>query len=166
MAALIAFPLLTLLMIFQSSVVSRMPLIHGTADIILLVIIAWALQNRVRTAWIWSIVGGLLVGFISALHFTVPMVSYLLVTGLALTLRRRVWQAPILAMVIVTFVGTLLSHTISTAALIINGVPIPLLESLNQITLPSLILNIIVAVPIFAAIRDLAEWIYPEEIEI
>jgi hypothetical protein len=34
------------------------------------------------------------------------------------------------------------------------------------IILPSLLLNIILAAPVYAVIKDLAEWIYPEEIKV
>lgn len=166
MSVILAFPLLSLLVIFQTAVISRMPLIHGSADIVMVVVIAWALQERVRTAWLWSLFGGLLVGFVSALHFSIPLSVYLLATGLALVLRQRVWQIPVLAMFVVTFAGTLVQHTLSYGFLVISGTSLPLGETLNQILLPSLILNLILAVPVFALIRDLADWLYPEEIEI
>ncbi len=166
MPTLIAFPILGLLVIFQSAVVSRLPLLHGSADIVLLVIIAWALQERVRTAWQWSILGGLFVGFVSALHFSIPVASYMVITGLVLLVRRRIWQMPILAMFAMTFIGTLFSLVLSALAVSIGGATLPLLNTLKLIILPSLILNLLLAAPIYAIVRDLAEWVYPEEIEI
>ena len=166
MPTLIAFPILGLLVVFQSAVVSRLPLLHGSADIVLLVIIAWALQERVRAAWQWSILGGLFVGFVSALHFSIPVVSYMAITGLVLLIRRRIWQIPILAMFAMTFVGTLFSLVLSALAVSIGGATLPLLDTLRLIILPSLILNLLLAAPIYAIVKDLAEWVYPEEIEI
>jgi len=165
MSTLIAFPTLGFLVILQSAVVSRVPLLHGTSDLVLLTIAAWALQDRVRTAWQWSLIGGLFAGFISALPVSVPLVSYLAVTGLALMLRRRVWQAPILAMFALTIFGTLLSHAISALAVSLSGASLPIVEAMNLITLPSLILNLVLSVPIFALIGDLANWLHPEEIK-
>jgi len=166
MPTIIAFPILGLLVILQSAVVSRLPLLHGTADIVLLVVIAWALQERVRTAWQWSILGGFFVGLVSALHFSIPLVSYMVITGLVLIVRQRVWQIPILAMFAMTFVGTLFSLILSALAVSIGGVSLPLLDTLRLIILPSLILNLILAAPIYAIVKDLAEWVHPEEIEI
>jgi hypothetical protein len=166
MSVILALPLLSFLVILQTAVISRMPLLHGTADIVMVVITAWALQERVRTAWLWSAFGGLLVGFVSALHFSIPLSVYLLVTGLALALRQRVWQIPILAMLAVTLIGTLAQHILTYGFLVISGTSLPLEETFNQILLPSLMLNLILAVPVFALVRDLADWVYPEEIEI
>ena len=66
MAVLIAIPIMGVLAILQSSLVSRLPLLQGTPDLVMLAIIAWALQKRVQTAWQWSIIGGLVVSFYSA----------------------------------------------------------------------------------------------------
>ena len=91
MATFIAIPILAILTIIQSSVISRLPVLQGTADIILLVIIAWALQDRVRSAWQWSIIAGLFVGLVTVLHFTIPLMVYLAITGLVLIIKRRIW---------------------------------------------------------------------------
>jgi hypothetical protein len=57
---LVAIPVLGLCAVFQSSVISRMPLFYGKADLILLVVIAWALYPKVDSAWFWAGVAGLL----------------------------------------------------------------------------------------------------------
>ena len=166
MVILLAIPLFIFLGIFQSAVVSRLPLLHGTADLILLVVIAWALQERVRSAWQWALIAGLVVGFLTALNFIIPLAGYLFVTGLALLLRQRIWQVPILAMLTVTFVGTLFINIITTIYLSVLGTSLPILETINLIILPSTILNLILSIPVYALVKDLAEWVYPEEIDI
>jgi hypothetical protein len=163
---LLALPLFGILAIFQSAVVSRLPLLHGTADLILLVVIAWALQERVRTAWQWAVIAGVIVGYISALNIVIPILAYFLVTGLALLLRQRVWQVPVLAMLAVTFVGSLLIYGLTALVLSISGTPLPLIDTLYLIILPSTILNLLLSIPIYALVKDLSEWLYPEEIDI
>jgi rod shape-determining protein MreD len=165
-AILMAIPILGGLLMLQSAVISRIPLLHGTADLVLLAVVAWALQERVETGWHWAILAGLLVGFISALPLVAALAGYLLTVGAALLLRRRVWQAPILAMFVATVFGTLLMHAISFVSLRLLGTPLPLRESLNLITIPSLLLNLVLAIPIYALLGDLANWLYPEELEV
>jgi hypothetical protein len=165
-ATLLAIPIFIVLGIFQSAVVSRLPLLHGTADLILLVVVAWALQERVRTAWQWAAIAGLIVGYISALNVIVPVAGYLVVTGLALMIRQRIWQIPVLAMPAVTFVGTLLVNIATAIFLGIMGTPLPFLETLNLIILPSIILNLLLSIPVYALVKDFSEWVYPEEIDL
>lgn len=166
MSVLIAIPILGAMLILQTAVFSKMTLLHGTTDLVMLTVIAWALQKRAQTAWQWGIIGGLFVSFVTGLPFFVPLISYLAAVGLALILRQRVWNIPILAMFIVTFVGTFLTQAFSVIALRITGVTIPVIQGLNTITLPSLILNLLVALPIYALIGELANILYPEELEV
>jgi rod shape-determining protein MreD len=166
LAILIAFPILGGLMMLQSAIASRIPLMHGTIDLVLLALVAWALQNRVNTAWQWALIGGLLFSLASALPVGVMLVGYLGVVGLAELLKRRVWHVPVLAMFVTVFLGTLITHILSILALLLTGTPLPLWQTLNLITLPSLLLNTLLAVPMYALMGDLAGWLYPQEIEV
>lgn len=165
MPILFALPFLGVLVILQSAVVNRMPLLHGTPDLILLVITAWALRSRVKTHWHWTIIGGLLVSLFSSLPVYVYPAGYLAATALALFLRQRVWKVPLLAMFGVVFIVTLFIHFLTVFTLGLQGTLLPILEVLNQVTLPSLLLNLLLAVPIYAIIGDIADRFYPEELE-
>jgi hypothetical protein len=164
--ALIALPIFSMLVILQSTIVSRFPLLHGSADLVLLVIIAWALQEQVDSAWIWALLGGLLIGFSSAVSLFIPLAVYLSSNALALMVRRRIWQIPILGMFAITLIGTLLSHVLTALTISISGTALPWLDVFQLITLPSLFLNILLAAPIYAIVKDFASWLHPEVIEI
>jgi hypothetical protein len=47
----------------------------------------------------------------------------------------------------------------------ITGTSLPFLNALNLVTLPSVVLNLLLAIPVYAIISDLAKWIYPEQLE-
>jgi cell shape-determining protein MreD len=166
MTTLIAIPILGLLVLVQSAFASRVPLLHGTTDLVLLALLAWALQKRVQTAWRWVIIGGLLVNLVSSLPPLIPLVGYALSTGFALLLRKRVWQVPLLAMFAATFTGTLITQGVALAALILTGHPIPVWEAFDLVFLPSALLNLVFAIPAYTLVGDLANWLYPEEIEV
>ena len=165
MATLIAVPIFALLIIFQSAITSRITLAYGVADLILLTIIAWGLNEKVETAWHWTLIGGIMTSIVSAVPFGALFIGYLLATFITLLLRKRVWKVPILAMFVATFIGTLIIHLFTVISRWISGVSIPIIDSFYYITLPTLILNLLLAVPIYVIIKDLAKWIYPEKIE-
>ena len=166
MATLISIPILIVLAILQTAILSQLQILRGTSDLILIIIIAWALQKRVQTAWQWGIIGGLITSIFSALPFGVAIAGYLVSIGIALLIRRRIWQVPILAMFVSVFLGTLITHLIDLVALNLVGNPMPWLEALNLITLPSLLVNLLLAIPAYALMADLARWIYPDELEV
>mgnify|MGYP001252737064 CR=1 FL=1 len=163
MRNIIAFPLLGLAVILQSSIVSQVKLISGYADLLLLMLAAWALQERVKSAWHWAVVACVLVGFVSSMPWPVVAVGYLGVIFLAQILQRRVWQAPLLAMFSVIFIGTIFIHILSFVALRVLGTPFSFADVIGLITLPSLLLNMLFSIPIYALMRDLSRWVYPFE---
>jgi rod shape-determining protein MreD len=163
MKNLVVFPLLVLVFIVQSTIASRVPLLSGTVDLPLLFLVAWALQERVESAWTWAIVAGIFAMFFSALHPLVYFVGYLLVVFLARFVQRQVWQLPILAMFTVSFFGTIIMHLLSFATLRFLGSPILLDDILALITLPTLFLNFLFVIPIHSLMRDLAVWMFPSE---
>jgi rod shape-determining protein MreD len=166
MAILIAFPILGGLLMFQSAITSQIPLLHGTVDLVLLALVAWALQKRVDTAWHWALIGGLLFSLASALPAGVMLLGYLGVIALAELIKRRIWHVPVLALFVIIFLGTLLTHGLSILALVLSGTPLPLLQAFNLVTLPSLLLNTLLAIPMYSVMGDLAGWLYPLEIEV
>jgi cell shape-determining protein MreD len=164
MAILISIPVFVSLTLIQSGIFSRLPLLNGTVDLVLLVIIAWSLQERVKTAIEWSIIGGLIAGLATALPFGIILGSYFLATGISLYLKRRIWKIPILGMLSATFIGTILVFIASYFAVSLTGTFLPITQTLNMVLLPSLLLNIITAIPVYILTTDLASWIYPEEL--
>jgi len=161
MRNLVAIPVILLSLILQSAVISQVYLLSGIADLPLVMLAAWALQEEVESAWHWAAAFGLMVGFVSAIPWYVPVISYIVVVGFAQMLQRRVWQAPLLAMFSITFLGTLILNGFSVIVLRIGGVVLPLEDVLGLIVLPGVLLNLLLAVPVYAIMRDLSRWVYP-----
>lgn len=164
-AQLVGLLLFVVFYILQTGIFSQMPLISGTADLILLFFAAWSMQEKIKYQWAWVIIGGLAVSMVSAMPFYVPLLGYLGVFGISKLLQRKVWQAPLLAMFIVTLLGTLFQHGLYVVALQVTGVPISWGESLDRVILPSVLMNLLFALPMYAIINDVVGRIFPLEVE-
>jgi rod shape-determining protein MreD len=156
---LIAFPLLALVVILQSAVISQMSLLAGYADLMLIILAALALKTDAASAWLWAVLGGIMVSFVSGMPWPVTMAGYLFVVLIAQILRQRIWQAPLLAMFSVIFLGTLSMNLLAILVLNFLGTPLPFGDSLGLIVLPSILLNLLFSVPVYAVVRDLAQWV-------
>ncbi|GER81241.1 MAG: hypothetical protein JETCAE02_03830 [Anaerolineaceae bacterium] len=165
MRQLIAFPALALAVILQSAIVSRITLLSGFADLVLVVVVAWALQEGVTSAWHWSVLAGIATASISGLPWWAPLSGFLAATLLARFVQRRIWQAPLLAMFAVTFFASMFSYFISYAALALMGASMPLTDSFTLVILPSALLNLLFSIPVFWLTRDLSRWVNPVEEE-
>jgi hypothetical protein len=163
-AILTAIPVLLFVTILQTAIASRILLLSGNADLVLLVVMAWGLQERVRGAWIWGAAASLLVGIVSGIPWYIYLIGYLSVVGLARLLVHRIWQAPLLAMIAVTFIGTLELLILMFILRTLFEVPLALSEVFSQIVLPTILLNLLLAIPVHALIRDLANRLYPEKV--
>lgn len=163
MRNLVAFPLLGLAVILQSSVVSQVSLLSGYADLPMVLIAAWALQERVQSSWHWALTVCLMVGFVSGAPWPILLLGYLGIVFLARILQRRVWHAPLIAMFSVVFLGTFFYHLVSFVVLRFLGTPFLLADVIGLITLPSLLLNMLISIPIYAFMRDVSFWVYPVE---
>lgn len=163
MRNIIAFPLIILAVILQSSIVSEVQLLNGYADLPMILIAAWSLQERVDSAWHWAAVMILFVGFVTRLPWFILVIGYFGIVYIARSLQRRVWQAPLLAMFSVVFIGTLLMHILSFITLSLLGTPFSLSTVATLITLPSLLLNMLFSIPIYTFMRDVSYWVYPIE---
>jgi rod shape-determining protein MreD len=161
MRNLIAIPVLFLAVILQSAVISRIYLLSGAADLPMVMLAAWALQDSVDSSWHWAVALGILVGFVSALPWYVPVISYVFVVALAQMLQRRVWQAPLLAMFSVTFLGTVFLNILTYLVMRIGGVEMPFEDVLGLLVLPGMLLNMLLAIPVYTIMRDLSRWVYP-----
>jgi hypothetical protein len=83
---------------------------------------------------------------------------------MARILARRVWQAPLLAMFTVTLMGTMVLLMLTYVERSLLEVPLPFNLSFVRIILPSILLNLLLAIPVHALVHDLANRLYPTEV--
>jgi len=155
-----------LAMMLQYGVFSRWMILSGSPDLVLLLIIALCLHQKHRRFWILILIMGGVVGFVSALLFFIPMVVYMAVYLASFGLKQRVWQTPLLAMFLLTFGATILVNFLSIAVLFIQRIPFNFSIALVNVVLPSVFLNMFLAIPVHAIMRELSVWLYPQGAQI
>jgi len=166
MAVLLGLALFSSSLVLQSSLISHLRLLHGTADLPLLVLVAWLLHPRLPWPWAWAVLLGGLVGWVSGLPWFVPVLAYTLVAALTLMLRWRLWQVSLLVYLFLVVSGTLLVQTLTWAALLALGTSIPWRLAFTQILLPSALLNVLLALPTHGVVMEITAWALPEVEEV
>jgi len=148
----------------QTGIVSRINLLSGSADLMMTILVAWSLQDRVTSAWYWAVIAGLMVGFVSGLPIYIPLAGYLLVVGVSQIMNRRVWQAPLLASFVVIFFSTFAFQLMTMAYLILGGGSFKFSDAISLIVLPSTLLNLLLVIPVHYMVKELANWVHPNEV--
>jgi rod shape-determining protein MreD len=147
MAYLLGSLLMALLAVIQSSLLNRFPFLSGTANLILLATVSWALTGRVAEAMVWAFFGGLFLDLLSGAPFAVSSMALVSAVYLASLTEGRFWEAHPMAPPGVMAVASLVYFALTMAALWISGHPIDLALALTQVVLPSTLLNVLLALP-------------------
>jgi cell shape-determining protein MreD len=161
MDIIIAFPVLLFTILLQVTAISRLPLVHGTADLVLLTLIAWGIHTKKNNAWMWALIGGLMTSIFTAVPWMAVMIPYIAIALSAQLLHGRFWQSPILAMLLITILGTFVVQLTTMSVLNFKDIPVNFTLAMESITFPSLILNLILALPVYVMVKDVSLWVYP-----
>ncbi len=163
MRIFIGIVLLLCATLLQVTLATRVALLHGSADLVLLTMLAWMLLPGNRPDWRWGIPAGLMVGYASALPDWVLLVAYVAAAGMCQILNERIWQLNLLTLLTGTLLGTLCIHAVTLAYLLLSSQTIDPLQAINLITVPTMLLNLIFILPIHAIMGEFARMVTPIE---
>ena len=152
----------------QVSIFSRFQILSGKVDLLLLMVIAWALQPEISLTDIvlFSIFTGLIVGFISAEPIWILVSVYLIAGLFSNYLKQRFVQIPILLMFMSGLIFTFIHLVISLLIFQISGSIIDFRTGLEIVIMPSLILCVIAALPVYLLVGELRRLTFPSLEEI
>ncbi len=157
--------LLLLAVLLQSAVVTQWHLLRGTVDLPLLVLAAWVTrERRVAPAWFWGLAIGALWDVFSALPPGTGIIAYGSVGLAAQILRQRLWHPPYLLLFLLLLGGSLETQGVAYAmARLALAADIPFVDAIVQVMLPTLLLNLLAALPVYAVVVEWADWVLPTE---
>jgi hypothetical protein len=162
---LIGFTGFLMTSMLQMSVFSQWKILSGSADIIILFIVAWCLHDRSKHLWLLVVLMAGLVGTLTALPAYIPLVVYLLIYRVSRLFQARLMQSPLLSMLVLTFAASLLQVLLNIAYLFVVRVDINFSDALVEVALPSVLLNMLLAIPVHAIIREVSIYAFPKGVE-
>jgi rod shape-determining protein MreD len=161
MALLVLIPVSVLLVILQTAVLPSFALVDARVDLVLLLVVAWALTGRVVQAMILSLVAGLLLDLLSGVPLGISAIALMAAANVATLAQGRLWRAHQFAAL-----GAMLLATVTFYAIL--GVVILLIHpgtdpavSLARIILPATLLNLALAIPAVQLAAALERRLYP-----
>ena len=167
MSAIIGVLVMAIGIMLQTAVFSRTPLLFGTVDVVLLLLISWALQPKPKEweVWFWTVFGAVFIGFISIVPAVPYIVTYLVIIFIIRWLQKKIWKATVLVLFLGTALATVFQQSVVMGTLrFFNGVSLLLSESFTLVIIPSMVLNLLFAFPVYLLMKDLADWLNPEDL--
>jgi len=162
----IGVPLLALLAVLQSSVLSYMRFLDGRPDLILLAVVAWGLTGRARESMAWGLTGGLFLDLLSGLPIGTNALVLVVIAYLVSFLEGRFWEAHLLMPLSVTLIASLIYHFSGLGAIALSGRGIDLSMAIGRIIMPSTFLNLLLALPITQLARSVRQSLFPPEVTV
>ena len=160
---IVGIPITAAAGLIQTSLFGKIRLLGGTSDLIMLCMIAWSINDRTKYSWILVVAGGLIMSYLSAMPMNGYLWMYFFIWGIIRFIKMRVWQMPLILMLFVTIIGTIVISVGTLALLFLQNASVNYMDALRQIIVPSLVMNILLAIPIYAFLNDVVNTVYLNE---
>ncbi|MGH2619787.1 MAG: rod shape-determining protein MreD [Anaerolineales bacterium] len=164
MSLLLGFAGISFLAVLQTSLVNHLRLLDGRPDLILLAVTGWALSGHGRQAMLFGFVGGFALDLFSEVPLGVSSAALVLVAALVSYSEGRFWGIHPLMQLAAVLAASGVFYAAQLASLGIGGHPFDLLLVLNRTVLPSLFLNLVLALPAAQAAEALSRFFTPGEV--
>lgn len=157
---------MALMAILQSTVFSQVRLMGGQADLVLLAVVAWTLGGRWREAMILGVVGGACLDLLSAIPLGISSLALVAIAyGVSLT-EGRLWGAHLLTPLGVVLASSLVFSALTLGGSLLAGAAFDASTIAARVVLPSLFLNLVLAIPATQLATLVQRSLFPPEVEI
>lgn len=161
LSTLLTLPVIILVVFVQLVVVPTIKFSNGHADLVLVFLAAWAMQEKGQPVWLWTLLLSWVINSVSGVPLYIFPITYFFVTGFARLIKSMTWQMPVLNMLFTTLIGSLVSLGGSYVALSLSDYVLPFSVSLNTVILPSTVLNLMLCIPVYLLVTDFHQFLQP-----
>lgn len=169
MSLQIGLPLMFLAAVLQATVFASLrPVLFGSApDLVLLVVLAWAIHDPDREGVVWAFIGGLLIDLFSGAPLGLSSVLMVPLAFIIGSIESGVYQNNLVLPVVL---GTLAAAAFHVGyvilARVLVGTPIPLSAALLNIGLPAVIMDAVLIYPVMALLDGPYARLHPRQVRI
>lgn len=152
-----------IIVMVQLGIFSNIQILAGKIDLLMLGVIAWIIQKKTEVIdiIIFAIITVLFIYLISAEPIIIILGLYSLLVFVVFWSKNNIQQLPIVSMLIFSAVFTFLHLVIFGFYLQLTGIPMLAEEVFQSVILPSMIINLIAAIPMYLLVNELHRWVYP-----
>lgn len=141
MPRLTTYTLLAAAALLQSTVGARIAVAEGRPNLVLLLVIAWAVHRGIEEGVVGGVVGGLLLDVLSGAPFGLNAIVMALV-GLAVGVREPgIYRSSVLLLSTTAFLTTLGYHVLVYLGLQLMGRQLPSAAVVSETLIPAMLLN-------------------------
>lgn len=159
----ISIPIMALLAILQSSVLSRFPIVGVSPQLLFVVTLAWGLERGLQEGLVWAFVAGIFADLFSVAPMGLSSLAFMAGVGAPLLIRHVLPPRRLLVAMLLSLVGTLIFLLIYAIGLRVFGFGISTTGLLEL--LPLLPLHAVLIVPAYLIANAFARATKPRRVE-
>jgi rod shape-determining protein MreD len=163
----LGIPIFILAALVQATVLSHVRVYGGQPDLIVIIVLAWAILDRDQEGMVWAFVGGLFLDLLSGTPLGISSLALVPVAFLVGLTEAQVYRENVGLPLLMASGGALAYHILYLLLLrFFADMSVPWSEALVYVTLPSIVFDVILVIP---AVRILGRWykrLHPRQVRI
>lgn len=159
----IAIPVMALLAIIESSVLSRFPILGITPQLMFVVALAWGLERGLEEGLIWAFIGGIVADLFSIAPLGISALGFMAGVGIPLLIRPVLPPRRLLVAMLLTALGTLIYLAVYFVGLRLYGFGIGLGGMVEL--LPLVVVHVVLIAPAYLLVQALLRAFKPRRVE-
>jgi rod shape-determining protein MreD len=167
MSLLLGTPLMLLAAILQAAIIPRIRVYFGQPDLIVVIVLAWALLDRGQEGLFWGFVGGFILDLFSGVPMGMSSFALLPATFMISLIDVSFYRGNEIVPVVIGGIGALTYHIFYTGGLLIFAhlsFSWPL--TFFYVTLPSVLFDTVLILPAIRLLRRLHERLHPVQVRL
>ena len=141
-------PLMLMAALLQATLLARLRVLGGQLDLVVVIVLAWAVLDRQSEGLFWAFVGGLCLDLFSGAPLGVSSLALVPVTFLIGLTEAGLYRTNILLPIAFAGIGALAYHILYALALqFFAGIPLSWLEITWYVILPSVFFDLVLIIP-------------------
>lgn len=152
MIGYLSIPVLAVIVLVQSTIVPEIRFAGGMPDLVLLMVLSISMIVGLEQGLLWAIVGGVLQDLISAVPVGTTALALVGAVTVVHVLFGQIGPRRVLYPLAAIIGATMVAHAVTLGVLLVVGYAVPLGQTLRYVTLPSLVYNMLVLLPIYRVV--------------
>jgi len=161
MGRYLGIPILFLAAILDTTLMAELRIGGGGPDLVFLLVVAGALMADLREGLLWAVAGGVMADWLSVAPLGSAAVGLVIVVAAANLVFGQVNRRNVIIPPVVALVGLPIYHAGILLGLRWGGYAVPVATGLVYVTLPALIYNGVLILPVFRIVGLVAQSLQP-----
>jgi rod shape-determining protein MreD len=163
----IGIPLFIGAAVLQAGLLPHLRVFGGQPDLIVILVIVWSALDTDREGLVWAFVGGLFIDLFSGVPLGISSVALLPVAFLVTLTESNFYRNNLLLTLPLAAVGAAVYHVLYLILLrFLADYPVVWAESLWYVTLPSVLFDVILIIPVLRLLMRWYDRFHPRQIRL